>query len=106
MKLAVREKSNFITAVPAVQVFVFSNCILIKERGGFSLQESIRSVGPPTLQYNLTSPQRLSRFLLFNVFQEEGRMCLIIDQILLWNQKCKWLLHDLKKDVLPEPFSC
>lgn len=83
MKLALHESSNFITAVPAVQVFVFSDCILIKERGGFSLQESICAVGSPTPQYNLTSSQHLSHFLQFNVFQEEGRMCLIIDQILL-----------------------
>lgn len=62
MKLPVQEKSGSIMAVPAVQVFIVSDCILIKERGGFSLRESIHAVGLPTSPYDLTSPQGLRPF--------------------------------------------
>lgn len=103
----VQEKSHFITAV---QVFIFSDFILIKGGGGMDFGQASHCKSPsqesPTPLYHPIPFNVSAIFLHFSVFQEEGRACLAVGEI-LWNLKMQVALAlPPKKVTLPELFLC
>lgn len=82
----------FITAVPAVQVFLFSDFILIKGGGAVDFGQAFHCRSPSMSQVPHPTVHPIpftgsAIFLHFGGFQEKEMMHLAVDEILLFYEK-------------------